>query len=97
MGVHQLTVNFMEHTTTLTVTVEALEMNASVEATMNTVYNGKNVQPTVTGAPASAKVVYTYYTGTEATEANKVNEAVNAGTYTGSRHRFGKKLYDENF
>ncbi len=82
VGVHQLTVNFMEHTTTLTVTVEALEMNASVEATMNTVYNGKNVQPTVTGAPASAKVVYTYYTGTEATEANKVNEAVNAGTYT---------------
>lgn len=26
VGVHQLTVNFMEHTTTLTVTVEALEM-----------------------------------------------------------------------
>ncbi len=80
IGTHSLTVNCMGGTTTLQVTVNPLAMDVTVE-NASAVYTGEPVLPSVKGAPKDAKIEYTVYSGTSAVEANKVDEAVDAGEY----------------
>lgn len=80
IGTHSLTVNCMGGTTTLQVTVNPLAMDVTVE-NASAVYTGEPVLPSVKGAPKDAKIEYTIYSGTSAVEANKVDEAVDAGEY----------------
>ena len=80
IGTHSLTVNCMGGTTTLQVTVNPLAMDVTVENAA-AVYTGEPVLPSVKGAPKDAKIEYTVYSGTSAVEANKVDEAVDAGEY----------------
>ena len=80
IGTHLLTVNCMGGTTTLQVTVNPLTMDVTVE-NASAVYTGEPVLPSVKGAPKDAKIEYAVYSGTSAVEANKVDEAVDAGEY----------------
>lgn len=81
VGEYDLTINCMGLTGELGVTVNPMVMSGVTVNDASAVYNGSAVLPTVTGTPSGAKVSYAFYTGTEAVEANKVDSAVDAGTY----------------
>ena len=79
-GTYDLEVTAFGKTTVLTVTVTNYTFENLTAADLDTVYDGTAKTPVVTGAPQGYTVVWSYYLGTDKT-GDKVNEAVNAGTY----------------
>ena len=81
VGEHELTVTCMGKTTTLSVTVDPMEMGEVTVQPVTKTYDGTPASmPAVSGAPQGASVSYEIFEGTSA-EGTPVQSAVNAGSY----------------
>lgn len=81
VGEHELTVTCMGKTTTLSVTVDPMEMGEVTVQPVTKTYDGTPAaMPAVSGAPQGASVSYEIFEGTSA-EGTPVQSAVNAGSY----------------